>query len=92
MTVILCVIPATVDFSTAAAIKLAKKHDPAGERTMVGGRELGGCKAPASSSSGGWALCSQHAAPVCAASLLTHPHARTHTDARFPLAVRGDQD
>jgi len=37
MTVILCVIPANVDFSTAAAIKLAKKHDPAGERTMVGG-------------------------------------------------------
>lgn len=35
MTVILCVLQATVDFSTAAAIKLARKHDPAGERTMV---------------------------------------------------------
>lgn len=37
MVVILCVVPATVDFSTAAAIKLARKHDPKGERTMVGG-------------------------------------------------------
>lgn len=36
MVVILCVVQATVDFSTAAAIKLARKHDPEGERTMVG--------------------------------------------------------
>eukprot|EP00887_Chlorella_sp_A99_P006263 scaffold3.g6263.t1 len=34
MTVLLCIVPATVDFSTAGGIKLAKKHDPEGNRTM----------------------------------------------------------
>lgn len=38
MVVILCVVPANVDFATAGGIKLARAHDPEGERTMVGGR------------------------------------------------------
>jgi hypothetical protein len=35
MTVLLCVMQANVDFSTAAAIRLAKAHDPERDRTMA---------------------------------------------------------
>lgn len=34
-TVVLAIVQANVDFSTAAAIKLAKKFDPNRDRTMV---------------------------------------------------------
>ena len=33
-TIILCVVMASVDITTSDAIKLAKKYDPSGERTL----------------------------------------------------------